>query len=75
MEGFGVFQVSAKSLRVGGVLGHSFKGFRLVTLGLWVLGSFYETLGDYIGSYEGYIWAISGKPSRGRTLAVQPWNP
>ena len=52
------------------------KGFRLVPLGLysWVLESFYETLGNYIGSCKNYIKATCGKPSRGTTLGAQPWN-
>ena len=49
----------------------TFKGVRLVSLGLypWVLGSFKETLGDYIGSYKGYIRAILVEPLGGRPLA------
>ena len=48
-----------------------FKGSRLVLLGLcpWVLGCVSGTLGDFIGSYMGYIVAMLGKPfSRGPTL-------
>ena len=48
------------------------KGFRLVP---WVLGSFERTLGDYMGSYKGYIRAIVGKPFKGKTLGVQARNP
>ena len=45
---------------------------QLVPLGLypWLLGSFQGTLGplgDYIGSYQGYIRVILGKPLRGTT--------
>ena len=39
------------------------------------MGSFVErTLGDYIGSYKGYIKDRLGKPFRGTTLGVQLWD-
>ena len=52
----------------------SFKGFRLVPLGLypWVLGSFCRTTLAHIRARLGLYW---GKTFKGTILGVQPRNP